>query len=426
MRGVTPRFSQLSLGGGSIAKRVHVPHRGAVSGLGSARQHEVRLASSTSATDGNDSRDARREILEAALTHVNRKGWTKEALAAGAADVNLPAVTHGLFKRGAAELAEFLLEEGNKELQQFLATETSPEMSGLQSGEELVAAALFHRLRYTVPYLRSWPQAMALGLHPENVSFTTQKLHEIPAQICAAANQVDGSNVWDARVTAVGGIYAASELYMLTDYSESFQDTSAFVKSRLRDSLQVEQQVPLDTVLAAVSGLGSLAQSAATMVAPLVPKPSMVPLQMLNQLGAQVQNGMATVEQNVSSSARKEDKPTAPPTTSPTTPPAPSAPAPPATNKSTSSTPASNLDDLPENETMDASLDVVQLPAGLSLFGLMSMNGEEARKIVQTSNPDFTVLVTPFSDADAQPVLDRRLVRLLVDEAGLVVDVLRS
>ena len=83
-------------------------------------------------------------------------------------------------RRGAAELAEYWMQLGNDDLRDFLEQGTAANdefgnsIEGLEggterpfpSGEQLVAAALFRRLQHTIPHLRSWPQAMALGLYP--------------------------------------------------------------------------------------------------------------------------------------------------------------------------------------------------------------------------------------------------------------------
>lgn len=39
------------------------------------------------------------------------------------------------------------------------------------------------RLSYVIPYLNKWPQAMYLGLSPNNVSNTLQHIHNISDEI---------------------------------------------------------------------------------------------------------------------------------------------------------------------------------------------------------------------------------------------------
>lgn len=64
--------------------------------------------------------DPRRDILKASLKHVNRKGWTTDALVAGAIDCSMPPVAHGMFPRGAAEIAEYWITRGNESLKEHM------------------------------------------------------------------------------------------------------------------------------------------------------------------------------------------------------------------------------------------------------------------------------------------------------------------
>jgi len=57
-----------------------------------------------------ESEAARRlRVLAASLSHVPKVGWTAEALALGAVDAGLPAVSHGIFHRGPIELVEYFM-----------------------------------------------------------------------------------------------------------------------------------------------------------------------------------------------------------------------------------------------------------------------------------------------------------------------------
>eukprot|EP00291_Cryptomonas_curvata_P006794 CAMPEP_0172204300 /NCGR_PEP_ID=MMETSP1050-20130122/31855_1 /TAXON_ID=233186 /ORGANISM="Cryptomonas curvata, Strain CCAP979/52" /LENGTH=135 /DNA_ID=CAMNT_0012882795 /DNA_START=139 /DNA_END=542 /DNA_ORIENTATION=+ len=57
-------------------------------------------------TTSKDVNDIRWKILESAVPHVHQWGWTTEAISLGAQDQGLSPYSHGLFPRGAVELAE--------------------------------------------------------------------------------------------------------------------------------------------------------------------------------------------------------------------------------------------------------------------------------------------------------------------------------
>ena len=68
------------------------------------------LRFSTASQQPSDPAELRLRILAAALQHVPKTGWTKEALALGAVDSGLPPMVHGIFKRGPIELVEYFQE----------------------------------------------------------------------------------------------------------------------------------------------------------------------------------------------------------------------------------------------------------------------------------------------------------------------------
>ena len=428
-----------------------------------------RALSSTAGAGEAGEGAARRRVLAAALAHVNRRGWSKEALAAGAVDAGLPPAAHGLFPRGAAELAEHWMGAGNERLREFLEGEAGKRREGLPAlrGAELVVAALCRRLEHTVPYLRSWPQAMALGLYPGNLPTTLQRLDAIPELICSAAGEAEPGRAaeWRQRKALVGAVFASAELYMLTDYSEGYRDTRAFVAARLRDALLLQERIPLDTLAAALSGAGSLVSAAATMLAPLLPAvpptlpggaaqgvPS--PQEFVGRAAAVAEHARAAAVDIVSSSnpaktaleylqhaaAARPGHPSPPqqpqpqpqqqqqqqqqqPQQPPLSPPQQQPRVPAAAARAP---PGAALDPFHVGEVdEDASLDPVRLPSGMSLFGLMSMPVREVEAIVRASNPAFIIVVTKASE-EAEPRAERNLVRLMVDDAGIVVDVLRS
>mmetsp|Transcript_6257 Transcript_6257/g.7609 ORF Transcript_6257/g.7609 Transcript_6257/m.7609 type:complete len:369 (+) Transcript_6257:109-1215(+) len=335
-----------------------------------------RFYSSTTATEAvfnskDDSQTPRTRILEAALSHVNRVGWTEDALAAGAADTGLPPASQGMFERGAAELAEYWMDKGNCNLEEYLKeTETF--------GKDLVVEAIFYRLEHTIPYIRSWPQAMALGLHPGNITTTVQRLAAIPDLICFYAGDKSYDDIWFTRRNAVGAIYAAAELYMLTDYSEGYEDTKAFIRRRVDDSLLIEKGLTGNsaTVSAAATGVDSILTAAASMLGPLA-----------TQLVG-----------TVSGSGSHNREP-------------------------------GSFDDV-NNETEDSQQDEpieltpVSLPDGLSLFGLVSMNSKDAVELVKAHNPGFEVIVWPAEES-FESIKKENVVRLLSNSNDIIIDVTR-
>ena len=172
--------------------------------------------SGTSAAGG----DPRTEVLEAALDHVGAKGWTVEALSAGAQECGLPSVAHGMFPRGAVELVDFFMLKGNGHLEERLSA-----LDPATSEVDIIRAAIKERLTYMSPYVTSWPQAMALGALPQNASNTLSNLVIMADLISLHAGDRSTDINWYTKRAMVTSIYAATEVFMLTDTSYEFEDT---------------------------------------------------------------------------------------------------------------------------------------------------------------------------------------------------------
>ena len=100
----------------------------------------------------------------------------------------------------------------------------------------------------TAPQLAQWPQALALGLLPQNLEATAKRLALLADELCfVAASSSASSGVaapgpgedqqhpspppsvdaldWYAQRATIGSVYVAAELFFLTDYSEDHSDT---------------------------------------------------------------------------------------------------------------------------------------------------------------------------------------------------------
>ena len=142
----------------------------------------ARLLCSSSAADAGG---ARGQILDAALQHVASLGWSREALAAGAVDVGLPSVSHGIVTGGEVELVHHFMDRANKdsrdEMQQQLTS-----IHALSPARR-VGVGLRARLSQNAPFVSNgtWPQAMALGALPNNALRTARLLAVMSSNICS-------------------------------------------------------------------------------------------------------------------------------------------------------------------------------------------------------------------------------------------------
>jgi hypothetical protein len=80
---------------------------------------------------------------------------------------------------------------------------------------------------------------MTLGLHPDNSATTVRNLALLADEMCHTVGLSHTDINWYVDRTIVGGVYAAAEIFMLTDKSKDFQDTSEFVKRRVSEAYRL-------------------------------------------------------------------------------------------------------------------------------------------------------------------------------------------
>jgi len=219
--------------------------------------HTLSPSSSTS----NDPRDS---ILDAALKHISDEGFTLNAISAGAQDIGLRALSAGAFPRGAVELAWHVMKKGN------LAMSETMQKADLESlsVNERVKLGIKTRLLYQAPMLRSWPQAMALGIQPQNVTETANLLAIFADECWYLAGDRSTNLHWYSRRALLLGVYVATEAYMLSDHSKNYEDTWEFLSRRLEDATRVGKEA--DNAFSVASGAGmafaSIAEAGADML----------------------------------------------------------------------------------------------------------------------------------------------------------------
>uniref|UniRef100_A0A7S3FXP4 Ubiquinone biosynthesis protein n=1 Tax=Strombidium rassoulzadegani TaxID=1082188 RepID=A0A7S3FXP4_9SPIT len=102
--------------------------------------------------------------------------------------------------------------------------------------QEMLFAGLKTRLQLMSPYIDKWPQAMVLGLKPQNVRTTLGKLHAIQDEIWFQAGDRSNDISWYAKRMMLFKIYCLTETYMLQDKSADFADTWLFLERRIKEA----------------------------------------------------------------------------------------------------------------------------------------------------------------------------------------------
>jgi ubiquinone biosynthesis protein COQ9 len=158
-----------------------------------------------------------------------------DALAAGAKDIGYPSVAHGMLPRGAIELVDFFMDRSFEQTRAMLVAHTA----------QLQAMSVADRLKFGVrtrvellaPVVHTWPQAMALGALPQNAPSTMRKLAQLADEIWYFAGDKSTDASWYTKRALLTGIYASTELFLLSDTSPNFEETWKFLDRRIEETI---------------------------------------------------------------------------------------------------------------------------------------------------------------------------------------------
>lgn len=196
-------------------------------------------SSSSSFSEANDysaddysEDDIRNGILDAALEFVPTHGWSREAIVEAAEKYGYPGVAHGMFPGGGADLATHFYAKSNAEFRQWLISESA---DGVPKVGVFVREAVERRIKMTIPYKDTWPQAMAQLSSSSGVKDALGNLSELVDDIWFYAGDKSVDSNWYTKRMLLASIYKTTELFMLQDESEGHKETWAFLDRRMED-----------------------------------------------------------------------------------------------------------------------------------------------------------------------------------------------
>lgn len=106
------------------------------------------------------------------------------------------------------------------------------------NGTDPLEEGIRMRLEYLSPYLKSgrWHEGMALGVRgPSNALQTRQQLQEMIECIVDHSTNIKTLQYSTPTKMALGAVYVATELHLLSDTSPGYHDTWDFLSSRMDD-----------------------------------------------------------------------------------------------------------------------------------------------------------------------------------------------
>ncbi|CRK88347.1 CLUMA_CG002125, isoform A [Clunio marinus] len=186
--------------------------------------------------DDEEVMEIKNKILEASLAFVTANGWTRQAIVKGAEQAGYPGTVHGMFPSGGIELINFYYLKCNKDLVVQMREKVGEKSEKVGDPKEFVCWALKERLLMLDPYIKTWPQALAMMSLPPNVPTSLANMLTLVDDICYYSGDRSIDFNWYARRIGLATIYKATELYMLQDSSPQYESTWKFLQRRIADA----------------------------------------------------------------------------------------------------------------------------------------------------------------------------------------------
>lgn len=137
-----------------------------------------------SAEDDEAVRETKHKILEASLAFVNSTGWTRQTIVKGAEQAGYPGTVHGMFPSGGIELINYWYLKCNNELIEQMKEKVGANSEKVGDPKVFVCWALQQRLVMLDPYIKTWPQALAMMTLPPNVPTSLANMLTLVDDIC--------------------------------------------------------------------------------------------------------------------------------------------------------------------------------------------------------------------------------------------------
>ncbi|WP_417836119.1 COQ9 family protein [Thalassospira tepidiphila] len=190
-----------------------------------------------SVTESMTRLQAQREALvEAALEHVLFDGWTKQALHAGAEDLDLaPGEVDRLLPNGIRQAIVTYVEMTDRKM---IAALDEKGLENLKIRDR-IATAVKTRLELVEGQKDTVRAALAFMTLPQNAALGLKLTHGTVDAMWVAAGDTSTDHNWYTKRMLLAGVYGSTLAYWLDDTSEGHADSWAFLDRRIGNVMQI-------------------------------------------------------------------------------------------------------------------------------------------------------------------------------------------
>ena len=180
--------------------------------------------------------EARDKILLAMLPHVTFDGWSRRSLAGGVADAGYtPDMALRAFPGGLREVADHFASYMD---QQMLAELTHYKIENMKIRER-IATCVRVRLQLFIRYRESVRRLISFLALPSNAPLAARCAWRTCSEMWYAAGDTSADFNYYTKRGLLTPVYTTTLLYWLSDDSENFENTWAFLDRRIADVLKI-------------------------------------------------------------------------------------------------------------------------------------------------------------------------------------------
>lgn len=178
----------------------------------------------------------REALVEAALEHVPFDGWTKQALLAGAEDLDLaPGEVDRLLPDGIRQAITTYVELIDRKMVEAL------DAKGLEDMKirDRIATAVKTRLELVEDQKDTVRAALAFMSLPQNAALGLKLTHGTVDKMWIAAGDTSTDHNWYTKRMLLAGVYGSTLAYWLDDTSDGHAESWAFLHRRIGNVMQI-------------------------------------------------------------------------------------------------------------------------------------------------------------------------------------------
>ncbi len=182
--------------------------------------------------------ELRLPLMQAMLDHVAFDGWSLKALTQAAEDIGItPEVAELAYPRGTIEVLEHHLVEADKTLAAALADMDLPS----KKIRERITIAIRTRLEQHTAHRETVRRGLATLALPNHLVLGSKALWNTADTMWRAAGDTSTDHNWYTKRATLSAVYSAVLVYWLSDESDQFEKTWAFLDRRIEDVMKIEK-----------------------------------------------------------------------------------------------------------------------------------------------------------------------------------------